>query len=254
MPPPYLKSIPLLNTFALDPSPQFAISDAFIDAVSETGEQEIVVLAVVGEGRSGKSTFLNYVVGSLIFRGLANLLEEDLAGLRDTNAPLPFETGNSVDPVTRGIEALLVPLKNGKMLLMLEVEGLYNREHVFLDTALAMVSQLTDHIIFMDRNLSDNFRNSVGRLVGACLMNSTNPTNVVWPRLHVVLNMSRISVDNETLTRAFSSGDGVSDETSQVVVLYILFLALEALEVSCLLEWWALMFTPAAGAECGVSP
>ena len=170
--PSALSVVPLLTESAFDPIPQFEVSDAFVDAVSGTDEQQIVVLAVVGEGRSGKSTFLNYITGSLILRGLVSI-----PGLCPSNSWAnivlqPFLTGNAVDPVTRGVDTLFLPLANGKVMLLIDMEGLHNRERPVIDIILAIITRLTDHIVFMDVNLSDNFRGTLGRLVGSSLMNS----------------------------------------------------------------------------------
>jgi hypothetical protein len=210
-------SIPLLNTSASDPLSSFTLSDAFIDAVTETEEQQLVVLAVVGEGRSGKSTFLNYVVGSLLERGIAatSALETDPGTLFQ-----PFKTGCDIDPVTRGLDVLLLPLANGKLLILLDMEGLFNRDRPALDMILAIVSQLSDQIVYMDKCLSDNFRNSLGRLVGSSMMNAFNPENISWPQLHIVLNMTRLQVDDTSLARSFAPGDGVTDEIAQVSSLF----------------------------------
>jgi hypothetical protein len=211
-----LSVVPLLTASAFDPVPQFEISDAFVDAVSGTDEQQIVVLAVVGEGRSGKSTFLNYIAGSLLLRGLVSI-----PGLSPSNSWAdvvlqPFLTGNAVDPVTRGVDTLFLTLANGKILLLIDMEGLHNRERAVIDIILAIITRLTDHIVFMDINLSDNFRDTLGRLVGSSLMNTADPKSIVWPKMHVIMNSTRVCVDETTLTRIFCPGDGVSDETSMV--------------------------------------
>jgi hypothetical protein len=215
MPSP-LEVVPLLTASASGATPQFEVSDAFVDAVSGTDEQHVVVLAVVGEGRSGKSTFLNYIVGSLLSRRLVSIPGIYSSGSEVDVVLQPFLTGNTVDPVTRGVDALFLTLTNGKLLLLIDMEGLHNRERPVLDIILAIITRLTEHIVFMDISLSDNFRDTLGRLVGSCLMNSADPKSIVWPKIHVVMNLSRVCVDETTLMRIFCPGDGVSEETSLV--------------------------------------
>ena len=213
--PSTLSVVPLLTASALGATPQFDVSDAFVDAVSGTKEEHIVVLAVVGEGRSGKSTFLNYVAGSLILRGLVSIPGLNPSDSKDIVLQ-PFLTGNAVHPVTRGVDAMFLTLTNGKLLLLIDMEGLHNRERPVIDILLAIITRLTDDIVFMDISLSDNFRDTLGRLVGSSLLHSADPKSIVWPKIHVLMNLSRVCVDDTTLTRIFCSGDGVSEETSMV--------------------------------------
>jgi hypothetical protein len=214
--PSALSVVPLLTTSAFGATPQFEVSDAFVDAVSQTDEQNIVMLAVVGEGRSGKSTFLNYVVGSLLLRRLVAIPGLCLSDSEVDVVLQPFLTGNTVDPVTRGVDVLLLTLTNGNILMLIDMEGLHNRERPVLDIILAIITRITDHMVFMDISLSDNFRDTLGRLVGSCLISSPDPKCITWPKIHVVLNLSRVCVDETTLMRIFCPGDGVSEETSMV--------------------------------------
>ena len=179
-------------------------------------DREVVVLAVVGEGRVGKSTFLNFVAAWLAEQGI-------VSGV-DTEGIALFRTGNTIDPVTRDVDSVLLHLQNGKMLLLIDMEGLCNRDRPELDLLLAAVSQLTGHVVFMEKSISDTFRSSLGRMVCAGMMLVNEGGAIVWPKLHVILNMSRTDVGIDTLARAFAPGAAVTEETSQVSTMCRLFL------------------------------
>ncbi len=163
---------------------------------------------MAGVGRVGKSTFLNFVAAWLVEQGIVRGVDAETIAL--------FRTGNNIDPVTRDVDSVLLHLQNGKLLVLMDMEGLCNRDRPELDLLLAAVSQLTGHVVFMEKSISDTFRSSLGRMVCAGMMLVNEGGAIVWPNLHVVLNMSRTDVGIDTLARAFAPGAAVTEETSQV--------------------------------------
>lgn len=176
---------------------QFTIGER-LESFDGLLDEEIVVLPVVGLGRAGKSTFLGYLASSV-----------------DQYTLCRFQTGDSIDPVTHGVDACLLNLQNGKLLLLIDVEGLCNRDRPELDLFLAMVSQLAGDVVFLDRSINDTFRTSLSRMV-CTRVSMDNDGAVFWPKLHLVLNMSRARVNADTITRAFAVRDGVTEEPSRV--------------------------------------
>jgi hypothetical protein len=117
--------------------------------------------------------------------------------------------------VTAGIDCVILDLANGKTLLWFDMEGVNNRDRPELSMLLAILTQITNHLIFVDRCLNDTLRSSLGRIVGSRMIASPGGS-VTWPRLSVVLNPSRLQVSDEALTTAFASGDNFTEQESQV--------------------------------------
>ena len=188
---------PLFKEFKTGQLVQFEISET-LKTFSQLDGRKMGVLSVIGLPRAGKSTFLNYV-----------------SSFVDGKPVGRFLTGNGRRAVTHGVDFVLLELPNNKLLLLLDVEGLLNEDRPELDLYLAIVSQLSDHIVFMDKNINDTFRACISRLVCARVsMDGGGPLS--WPQLHVIENMAHLSMDADTITRIFAVGEGVTEETSRV--------------------------------------
>jgi hypothetical protein len=119
-------------------------------------------------------------------------------------------------PVTAGIDCVILDLVNGKTLLWFDMEGVNNRDRPELSMLLAILTQITNHLIFIDKSLNDTLRSSLGRIVGSRMI-MIQGQNVTWPRLNIALSASRLRVNDETLTAAFAPGDNFTEQESQVL-------------------------------------
>lgn len=182
-----------------------AVSNIFT-AVDQNCDREIVGIAAVGQGRVGKSTYLNYLIGWLIHNRLVNV------GVGVLNAPINiFRTSDGADPATRGVDAWVAHLVNGKTLLIMDAEGVNNQDRPDLSVMLALVSQLCNHMFFMDHGMNDVFFNTLGRLVGTRMVGVADGGQIAWPHLHAIFNPTRIAVTTENFTQRFN-GAGVPRE------------------------------------------
>lgn len=173
----------------------------------------LVILSVIGFGRVGKSTTLNAALSSLresdmwyhILLVLRNRYLAHLAHLcpcavsRGILAPgidaasLPvFVTNNGRAPVTLGVDVAVVPLRDGRSLVLLDMEGIDNFDHETLTVLLGFLTQVTGRLAFV----SDNFRNPLfehlARTAAAANVLDAAPGQA--PRrapLHVVFNTQR---------------------------------------------------------------
>jgi hypothetical protein len=122
-----------------------------------------------------------------------------------------------VTPVTAGIDCVVLDLANQKTLLWFDMEGVNNRDRPELSMLLAILSQITNHLVFVDRALNDTLRSSLGRIVGSRMI-MVQGRNLTWPRLSLVLNSSRLQVSDESLTGAFAPANNFTEQESQVCI------------------------------------
>jgi hypothetical protein len=92
--------------------------------------------------------------------------------------------------VTIGIHCTLLELANGNTLIWFDMEGLNNQDRPYLSMALAIISQIVQCLIFIDRDLDDTLRSSLCRIVGARMV-AIDGREVTWPALKLILNPSR---------------------------------------------------------------
>jgi hypothetical protein len=114
----------------------------------------------------------------------------------------------------------VLKLTNGKALIWFDMEGLNNRDRPDLSMALAIIAQITQCLIFVDRSLNDTLRSSLCRLIGARMV-VIEGREVTWPTLKVILNQSRTPVSPEILTDAFAPAIDFPESDSQVVRLVV---------------------------------
>ena len=166
--------------------------------------------------RFPQSTFLNYFVGWLVSNGhVEGMREEDVLD----RVIAVFATSSSVAAKTKGLDALVLPLLGDKVLLLMDMEGLKNGDTPALTLMLAAVTQMSVRLVFMQKDLGDEFRDSLGRLVGAVIaVVAEKGAAVRWPHIHVVLNQSRAPVDHHTLTASLLPRGSLSDKASEARV------------------------------------
>jgi hypothetical protein len=157
----------------------------------------IYILVIAGLGRVGKSTILNCFIGESAKRDLLKGFTVAECNETDSNFFLSDSTG---DAVTHGIDAAIVPLKEGGVynfpansaLLLFDVEGLRNKDTKGLDLVLAICTQLGHHLVFVDQQLNDPCRENLNRLVVSKLIHA--PT-AKMPYLHLVANKTDLDYD-----------------------------------------------------------
>ena len=170
-------------------------SNAFLlnpDVLKEISEMEppIRVVAAVGNARVGKSTFLNLFSSILSLEGKSDAIEE------------VFESGASLDPVTRGVWAHIIkhPDKNGSILL-LDVEGtdLGNdsvTDRLSMFTAM-LSSGLNIFALQVVKNGDINFLYRIVRLSELVFEGKYIPNN--FPKLRIVLRTNLDVPDDDRL-------------------------------------------------------
>jgi hypothetical protein len=176
-----------------------------------------------------QSTWGNYVVGTL-------RSNDSLRDPREISLDRPittFQTGPEVTPVTIGIHCTLLELANGNTLIWFDMEGLNNQDRPYLSMALAIISQIVQCLIFIDRDLDDTLRSSLCRIVGARMV-AIDGREVTWPALKLILNPSRAPVSAEVLTAAFAPGTSFSQSDSEVSRCRLRSLISLTLSRSCL--------------------
>jgi hypothetical protein len=134
-------------------------------------------------------------------------------------------------PVTTGIDGMILDLANGKTLIWFDMEGVNNRDRPELSMLLAILTQITNHLIFVDRCLNDTLRSSLGRIVSSRMI-MIQGGSVSWPTLNVVLNLSRLQANDEALTTAFAPGGNFTEQESQVRVISLRYSVLSSLTYS----------------------
>lgn len=134
-----------------------------------------------------------------------------------TRRPLAlFQTAPQATPVTLGVDCAVLDLTNGKTLIWFDMEGLNNEDRPDLTMTLGILTQLTPDLIYVDHRLNDTLRSSLFRLIAAGTV-IIDGAMVTWPKLHVILNQSRIQVTDADLTRKFAPSELFSDADSQVI-------------------------------------
>ena len=169
------------NAFELNP-----------DVLEEISQMEppIRVIAAVGNARVGKSTFLNVFSSIFSLERKSNAIEE------------VFESGASLDPVTRGVWAHIIrhPDKNGSILL-LDVEGtdLGNdsvTDRLSMFTAM-LSSGLNIFALQVVKNGDINFLYRIVRLSELVFEGKEIPNN--FPKLRIVLRTNLNVPDDDSL-------------------------------------------------------
>ena len=169
------------NAFELNP-----------DVLGEISQMEppIRVIAAVGNARVGKSTFLNVFSSIFSLERKSNAIEE------------VFESGASLDPVTRGVWAHIIrhPDKNGSILL-LDVEGtdLGNdsvTDRLSMFTAM-LSSGLNIFALQVVKNGDINFLYRIVRLSELVFEGKEIPNN--FPKLRIVLRTNLNVPDDDSL-------------------------------------------------------
>jgi len=176
---------------------KFSLTQEFTQAVNSSGNlTNVVVMSVLGSGRAGKSTFLNAVLECLVESESLVVPREHnpLSHPYQTASSSYFRTSNSYNVVTKGIDAVVLDLVNHKVLILIDTEGLNNDESPGLDALLAFLSRISQHLVFLERQLGDCFENSIGRLIsaGITLKNENK-------KIDVILNQSYLKFDVKTL-------------------------------------------------------
>ena len=169
------------NAFELNP-----------DVLEEISQMEppIRVIAAVGNARVGKSTFLNVFSSIFSLERKSNAIEE------------VFESGASLDPVTRGVWAHIIrhPDKNGSILL-LDVEGTdlgndYVTDRLSMFTAM-LSSGLNIFALQVVKNGDINFLYRIVRLSELVFEGKEIPNN--FPKLRIVLRTNLNVPDDDSL-------------------------------------------------------
>lgn len=105
-----------------------AVDEAGIALLRDIGSDPVAVVAITGPSRSGKSFFMNNLLGS------AHLVDRDVTAGAGAGASVPdsgFVIGSGVDPVTKGVwlhpNIARVPQEDGSTLhvLFMDTEGTY---------------------------------------------------------------------------------------------------------------------------------
>lgn len=101
-----------------------------------------------------------------------------------------FEVSSSNKPVTLGVDVGVVPLANGKLLMLMDMEGIHNKDHPGLSVMLGSLLQLTKHVCFMSTTFDDTvIEQSLMRLIGCKIIcEGGEVTNSNWPFLHLLFN------------------------------------------------------------------
>ena len=169
------------NAFELNP-----------DVLKEISQMEppIRVIAAVGNARVGKSTFLNVFSSIFSLERKSNAIEE------------VFESGDSLNPVTRGVWAHIIrhPDKNGSILL-LDVEGtdLGNdsvTDRLSMFTAM-LSSGLNIFALQVVKNGDIDFLYRIVRLSELVFEGKEIPNN--FPKLRIVLRTNLNVPDDDSL-------------------------------------------------------
>jgi hypothetical protein len=149
----------------------------------------ITVETVVGMGRIGKSTTLNALVAGLIDAGLILLPAGVTLEMARDLVVSCFKPGNTHDPVTVGVDMLVLTLTNGNTLILLDMEGLDNLDHDGLTVLLGCLTQLGDRLVYMGHMLSDTLFRNLQRLASECTVRAARAdTPPHMPFLTTVLN------------------------------------------------------------------
>ena len=187
-------------------------------SIVETQFTFVYVVSVVGLGRAGKSTAMNAIIGNLTERNFfRDISQEDCATLVCN----PFAATPSMRPVTHGVDVAVIPLRpggqleipEGACLLMVDIEGLRNRDTKGLDLLLALSTQLGRHLLFIDQQLNDVCRENLNRLVLSKMINVQPSEDETMPHLHSVANKNNLDIDNNCIDEWFDSN---GDDSSKV--------------------------------------
>jgi hypothetical protein len=94
------------------------------------------------------------------------------------------------------------------------MEGL-NTDRPELSMLLVILSQITNHLVFVDRGLNDTLRSSLTQLASPQAI-AVADRSVSWPRLSLVLNATRFRMSDDDLTEALRERTGWREEESKV--------------------------------------
>ena len=167
----------------------FELNPDVLEEISQM-ERPIRVIAAVGNARVGKSTFLNVFSSIFSLERKSNAIEE------------VFESGASLNPVTRGVWAHIIrhPDKNGSILL-LDVEGtdLGNdsvTDRLSMFTAM-LSSGLNIFALQVVKNGDIDFLYRIVRLSELVFEGKEIPNN--FPKLRIVLRTNLNVPDDDSL-------------------------------------------------------
>ena len=156
----------------------------------------LYIITVWGKGRSGKSSFLTALRRYLTDEGLVSASADAAAG--------PFVVSGGYDPVTHGVDHLVLPRIAGGFFVLLDTEGVGNAEgregNMNAILALAFSSGGT-HVCVNPGQLDDACIGSAGRVgvvgvEGTAVLLGGSPHAACLipvgtrPSLHVIINKS----------------------------------------------------------------
>lgn len=115
----------------------------------------------------------------------------------------------STEPVTTGVDGLYLPLTDSRVLLLLDIEGLGINDSPSLRVLLALVSQITDNMIFVTQSIDDSLFQVLGVLEHSRELLSTEPgaggeaVQLRSPFLHLMLRSFAAQGVEESVNKGF---------------------------------------------------
>ena len=187
---------------------------------------KIYPICVVGLSGSGKSFLLNAII--LILTDLGYLKGDDPA-----TTPNKFVSSSNRGGdfgVTKGSDAVVLYLRHGNepwaggAILLHDFEGLMMDDHPGLSVLLALASQLTSELFYVDLNFNDTLRANLARLVAAGLVQCDGRGNPNWPFLTVVVNQRNVELPPDSLETMFDVTRGNEQrQKSSAVISFNIF-------------------------------
>jgi hypothetical protein len=192
----------------------------------------IYIVSIVGVGRTGKSLIFNLFVAALAVGGYIRNI--DSQECRNRKLPNVFKSVGGTDSITHGVDIKIIHLRDGAeewangAIVLLDFEGLLNNDNgkfrEALSLLLALSTQISQHVLFVDTQFNDNVKTSIGRMVRARLLIENNVVED-WPVLHLIKNKHDDEVDFETITgpqimkRWFASNNTSDADAQESAVL-----------------------------------
>jgi hypothetical protein len=185
---------------------QVRVSPDGLEALSRFPSSNLVVLAVTGVARTGKSALLNLIVHRL------------------SNEPVHpqslFVTGETTDPVTKGVHlwSRPLPLPGGKHLLLLDVEGGLRGDATSVLKSTTLATLMSTILVFNSvKDLNHTVWDGLGAVYQASQTVKTDPgvsRKAIFPKLWVVLRDSHLkpTVDGDPVTPALYLASQLSDD------------------------------------------
>jgi hypothetical protein len=195
-------------------------TQAWLEALAEAKVSIAAIIGLHGASRSGKSSIGNSIAHSFI-----------------PSAGPPFETSDTMDTCTIGINAVALPLplddqldddekQDRRVILLLDSQGIDNGSSEHQQLIAGIMAWLCTHLIYVDASLITH--RTLGSICSTLLLarvsalaGSTFPLHLRWPKLIVVANKLTLQESDDEWWKNFmkdaSERDGESAQNAKMI-------------------------------------